>query len=322
MVGTTGESLPRREEHPDHRPTRNPGDGWVDCRCGAQHWGLLGAAGLLVTDGAPESPAVVLQHRALWSHQGGTWGIPGGALAPGESAPQGALREAAEEAGVPADGVRVWASSVLHHPDWTYTTVLAEAARPFTPTATDAESLELAWVGVDDVPSRSLLPAFGAAWPNLRRLLGRRVLLVADGANVVGARPDGWWRDRPAAAERLHAKLVASLEPGLPARLLGLPGDRWWPDILLVLEGDARGADLAADDAMTPGPAATVSVARAPGSGDDAVVARVSAALGEHGYSDVVVVTSDRGLRERVRAAGADVSSPGPLLDALDASRA
>ena len=319
MAGETGESLPHREKHPDHRPSRNPGDGWVDCRCGAQHWGLLGAAGLLVTDRAAADPVVVLQHRALWSHQGGTWGIPGGALAPGESASQGALREAAEEAGVPEDGVRVWSSSVLQHPDWTYTTILGEAARPFTPTAADAESLELAWVGVDDVPARSLLPAFGAAWPKLRGLLGRRALVVVDSANVVGARPDGWWRDRPAAAERLHAKLVSSIEPGLPSRLLRLPGDRWWPDILLVLEGDARAADLETDDAIAPGPTAAVSVARAPAAGDDAIVAHVSEALGEHGYTDAVVVTSDRRLRERVRAVGADVSSPGSLLDVLDA---
>ena len=35
--------------------------------------------------------------------------------------------------------------------------------------------------------------------------------VVVDGANVVGSRPDGWWRDRPGAARRLAGRLVALL---------------------------------------------------------------------------------------------------------------
>jgi len=152
---------------------RHPGDGWAQCSQGHRHWGLHGAAGLLVArrapDGAPD--AVVLQHRALWSDLGGTWGFPGGALAPGETAEQGALREAAEEAGVPAVAVRLLTAEVLDHGGWTYTTVLAEALTAFEPAATDAESVEVSWVGLDDVDHLPLLPAFGAAWPRLRALL-------------------------------------------------------------------------------------------------------------------------------------------------------
>jgi len=88
---------------------RHPGDGWAQCAHGHRHWGLHGAAGLLLArrahDGAID--AVVLQHRALWSDQGGTWGFPGGALAPGETAEAGALREASEEAGIPASAIRL-----------------------------------------------------------------------------------------------------------------------------------------------------------------------------------------------------------------------
>ena len=149
---------------------RHPGDGWIVCGQGHRHWGLHGAAGLLVArrtaDGRPD--AVVLQHRALWSDQGGTWGVPGGARAPGEDAVEAALREAAEEAGIDRGAVRITGTSVLDHGGWTYTTVLAEALTAFTPAATDQESLDVAWVPVADVAALPLLPAFGEAWPGLR----------------------------------------------------------------------------------------------------------------------------------------------------------
>src|SRR4051794_6411346 len=104
-------------EGPDVPPGRPPppGDGWGDRAGGQRHWGLLGAAGLLLTrrggDGRPT--AVVLQHRVEWSHHGGTWGVPGGARHPHETAQEAALREAAEEAGIPPAAVRVRAAHVL-----------------------------------------------------------------------------------------------------------------------------------------------------------------------------------------------------------------
>lgn len=152
---------------------RHPGDGWAECRQGHRHWGLNGAAGLLLARRAHGGTidAVVLQHRALWSDQGGTWAFPGGALAPGESAELGALREASEEAGIPAAAVRLRGTVVLDHGGWTYTTVLAEALTPFEPAATDTESLEVTWVLLDDVEGLPLLPAFADAWPHLRGLL-------------------------------------------------------------------------------------------------------------------------------------------------------
>lgn len=69
---------------------RNPGDAWVIAPDGARYWGAFGAAGLLAID---DRRGVLLQHRAQWSHHGGTWGIPGGALHADEGPLAGALRE-------------------------------------------------------------------------------------------------------------------------------------------------------------------------------------------------------------------------------------
>ncbi len=160
--------------------TRRPGDGWVECPCGRRHWGLHGAAGLLLfrvdapaprPAGPPPAIEVVLQHRALWSDQGGTWGVPGGALDPDETAVEGAVRESVEEAGLDPGGLEVLTTVVLDHGTWSYTTVLARATAPQHPRPTDPESLEIAWVGLDQVVDRPLLPAFADAWPDLRALV-------------------------------------------------------------------------------------------------------------------------------------------------------
>lgn len=82
-----------------------------------------------------------------------------------------AFREANEEAGVPADLLRVISTSVYDREIWTYTTVVAEALEEFTPVIGDAESEALAWVPVDDVEALPLHPGFAASWPSLRQLL-------------------------------------------------------------------------------------------------------------------------------------------------------
>ena len=104
-----------------HGP-RDPGDAWVEGDRG-RFWGRFGSAGLLVHDAGK---GVLLQHRALWSDQGGTWGLPGGALHQGEEAVHGALREAKEEAAIPPENVRVLFTSVFDVGYWTYTTVVVE----------------------------------------------------------------------------------------------------------------------------------------------------------------------------------------------------
>jgi hypothetical protein len=115
-------------------------------------------------------------------------------------------------------------------------------------------------------------------------------LLVVDAANVVGSVPDGWWRDRAGAAIRLRDRLVDITSKGLP----DLPAP---VEVALVVEGKAR--DIPATDG--------VRVVSAPGSGDDAIVDLVRA---EGAGRRVIVVTADRGLRDRVTALGAEVRGP------------
>lgn len=117
-------------------------------------------------------------------------------------------------------------------------------------------------------------------------------MIVVDGANVVGSRPDGWWRDRAGAAQRLHTRLVAA--------------DALGASIVLVLEGAARAG-------VPAGLVGQVHVVHAPGEGDDEIVAQTVAALGS---SPVRVVTADRGLRARLPD-GVLLHGPGWLLDQL-----
>ncbi|WP_309618095.1 NUDIX hydrolase [Salinibacterium sp.] len=153
-------NLPRRPHE--------PGDEWVYGENGEKFWGSYGAAGLLVWH---RSLGILLQHRAIWSHFGGTWGLPGGARKSDETAEQGALREAHEEAGVDSSLLRVMFTTVLDRGVWAYTTVVAEAVEEFEPVIGDAESVALAWVAVADVEGLPLHPGFAASWPQLRARL-------------------------------------------------------------------------------------------------------------------------------------------------------
>ncbi|OBF07153.1 DNA mismatch repair protein MutT [Mycobacterium sp. ACS4054] len=150
------------------------GDGWVVSRSGAHYWGRFGAAGLLLRAPRPDgSPAVLLQHRAVWSHQGGTWGLPGGARDSHESPEETAVREAHEEAGLPGELLTVRSTVVtaevtgLGGARWTYTTVVADAAE-LLPTVPNGESAEMRWVAEDEVAELPLHPGFAASWHRLR----------------------------------------------------------------------------------------------------------------------------------------------------------
>ncbi|RSX55265.1 septum formation inhibitor Maf [Bifidobacterium samirii] len=155
---------------PPAENVHQPGDGWVDCACGRRHWGVNGASGILLARRDETTGAVthvVMQHRAAWSAEGGTWGIPGGASSDGESPIEGALREAYEEAGIDPAAIDVVGSYREDHGPWAYTTVFAfeKPGRHVEPHANDDESMEIAWVPIDEVPNRKLLTAMRTDWP-------------------------------------------------------------------------------------------------------------------------------------------------------------
>jgi hypothetical protein len=164
--------------------------------------------------------------------------------------------------------------------------------------------------------------------------------IIVDVANVMGARADGWWKDRAAAARRLRREVSALAERGLavtdlPREALAerRADERCFPSWVLVLEGKARAA--ASDDDASPAsagpargevgaeesygsrqiPADAVPLVRlvlAPGSGDD-TLAELAADLGGRR----IAVTADRELRRRCEQAGAVVTGPRWLLELL-----
>jgi hypothetical protein len=113
-------------------------------------------------------------------------------------------------------------------------------------------------------------------------------VLLVDAANVIGSRPDGWWRDRPGAARRLVERLRASTVAG-----------RLVPPVVVVVEGAARRG-------VPEGDADGVKVLHAAGSGDDLLVELAGAAP----TIPVVLVSADRELRWRVAAARATTVGP------------
>jgi 8-oxo-dGTP diphosphatase len=133
--------------------------------------------------------------------------------------------------------------------------------------------------------------------------------VVVDVANVMGARPDGWWRDRAGAALRLCRDVASLAARGVPAERMpdGLRAPGGW---VLVLEGQARAAA-----AMLDGVPSSVRVVPAPGSGDDTIVAEAAAAASAASAAGAcLVVTADRELRRRCAETGAATAGPGWLL--------
>jgi 8-oxo-dGTP diphosphatase len=287
------------------------GNGWTTCGLGHRHWGVHGAAGLLAyapdPDGGPVR--VLLQLRSAWSHRGGTWGLPGGARDSHESVTAAALREAAEECAIPGDAVKIYGLNRDDHESWTYWTVIGGAPKPFEVQPDQAEAEEAAWVPEPEVEALPLHPGFASQWPVLRQALAP-LTIVVDVANVMGSRPDGWWRDRAGAAARLRdqlAGLPGEGVTGLPESLAAPALNRWFPDLVLIVEGAARPVASQEPPAEADG---RLRVVAAAGSGDDTITEVAAGLPGRR-----LVITADRELRQRVAQAGAAATGPGWLLD-------
>jgi hypothetical protein len=160
------------------------------------------------------------------------------------------------------------------------------------------------------------------------------ITIIVDVANVMGARADGWWKDRAGAALRLcrevaalarRGLLLSELPPGAAARAEAeVPeagaAERLSPQWVLVLEGRARqAADFLSVEAGSSGSALfladsdrLVRLVLAAGSGDDAIV---DAVFSLRGFT--IVTTADRELRRRCERAGAVTAGPAWLLRLL-----
>jgi 8-oxo-dGTP pyrophosphatase MutT (NUDIX family) len=315
--------------------TTRDGNGWTRCGRGHRHWGRHGAAGLLLAasdefsaptragGGGPAGSGllVLLQQRSWWGSYGGSWGPPGGARDSHESAVRAALREAIEECAIDPRPIRVHGVLTDDHGGWTYQTVLASAAVPLAAAPISEETSEVAWVPVAKVDRLPLHPGFADQWPALRAAL-EPVTIIVDAANVMGARPDGWWRDRAGAAQRLAAEVeglalagVASMPESVRVPAL----ERWFPRFVVVLEGAATAAARDRDHvprrsgSLEPAPAEPqVQVVRAAGSGDDEIARLAAEVAGPR-----LVVTADRELRARCETAGAFLVGPRWLLGLL-----
>jgi 8-oxo-dGTP diphosphatase len=143
------------------------GDGWIQCQCGGKHWGLFGAAGLVLV----REQSILLQHRAPWVHNGDTWGIPGGARDSHETPLEAALREANEEIGIDINLVSAVDEFVDDHITWSYHTIIAKADPALVAHEMNDESLEVKWIPIREIEDQKLHPSFANTWPKLREKL-------------------------------------------------------------------------------------------------------------------------------------------------------
>lgn len=150
---------------------RRSGDGFVRCSDGHVRWGVYGAAGVVFAVATDDGPFVLLQLRSQWSHEGGTWSCPGGALDLGETPLEGALREAGEEIGLPPGPIHPVGEYVFQPAtDWRYTTVVIEVGHPFG-APLNFETAAIEWVSVSEVADRPLHTGFAGAWPHVLPLV-------------------------------------------------------------------------------------------------------------------------------------------------------
>lgn len=137
------------------------------CNCGQRHWGVNGAAGLLLVRTDTEEPLVLLQLRAAWTHGGGTWALPGGALDSHEDSFMAAAREAYEEAGIEPEHLDFKGVFSDNHGNWRYDTVIAHVTGDVGAHEANYESDEVRWVALSDIESYDLHPGLRNSWPHV-----------------------------------------------------------------------------------------------------------------------------------------------------------
>jgi 8-oxo-dGTP diphosphatase len=137
---------------------------------GTRRWGLYGAAGLLVRHVEPGDGrcSYFVALRSQLTHMGGTWAVPGGALARDETPVEAAVREFREEVGMALAPERVALVHEDDHGGWSYWTVVVDVDERFPlPTGVNWETSDVRWVSAAELGDLSLLPPFRATLTTL-----------------------------------------------------------------------------------------------------------------------------------------------------------
>jgi 8-oxo-dGTP pyrophosphatase MutT (NUDIX family) len=147
---------------------RRSGDGFVIAGDGQPRWGRYGAAGVLVRHVEGEHHWYFLALRSEYTHRGGTWAIPGGALDEGEAPLEGALREFAEEIGHTLPDHTVAHVHEADHGGWSYWTVIVDVPERFPlPERLQWETADCRWVHAEELHQLELFDAFAATLTEL-----------------------------------------------------------------------------------------------------------------------------------------------------------
>jgi 8-oxo-dGTP diphosphatase len=148
--------------------TRFSGDGFITLADGSRRWGKYGAAGVLARHVGADGTAYFVALRSEFTHQGGTWAIPGGALDSAESPVEAALREFSEEIGVHLEDYEVVEVHEDDHGGWSYWTVVIDVPERFEPPSVlQWETADVRWVRAEELAALRL---FGAFRDTLERL--------------------------------------------------------------------------------------------------------------------------------------------------------
>lgn len=155
------------------------GDGFVTCTQGHNHWGVHGAAGLMLRHVDDEGQArYLLTHRSPNVQHGSTYSVPGGALDSHEYPEEGALREAQEELG-PIPGFHPTGVETADHGGWAYHTVHGDVDHMFEPQPQNWETNSAQWFTPQEIDQLLLHPGFRSYWEGRGRTSAWRMVDVS-----------------------------------------------------------------------------------------------------------------------------------------------
>ena len=145
------------------------GDGFIVLADGSRRWGRFGAAGVLLRHRDHDGDWYFLALRSAFTHKGGTWALPGGAIDLHETPEQAAVREFAEEIGVALEVYELAHIYEDSHGGWSYWTVVLDVAERFDPPPSfNWETEDARWVHHTELSAMPLFDAFAVTIARLR----------------------------------------------------------------------------------------------------------------------------------------------------------